>query len=228
MPTSFFVIQRRSPGWQRAKADGFMIKAIIFDIGGVLLRTADQQPRRRWETRLGLPPGELEAIVLNSDMGHRAQRGEISDAELWAWVGHKLALGDQLPEFRSDFWAGDVLDSDLMAYIRSLRPAYQTAVISNATDALQSTLGAHGISDAFDLIVGSAQEGIMKPDPRIFEDTLARLGRTAPEAVFIDDFQHNITAAQTLGLATVHYQPGVDVPAELAALGVVVPQPREV
>ena len=72
------------------------IRAVVFDIGGVLVRTLDQSGRQRWETRLGLPPGGAEAIVLNSDMGHRAQRGEIEDEALWAWVGEHLALGEDL------------------------------------------------------------------------------------------------------------------------------------
>jgi epoxide hydrolase-like predicted phosphatase len=204
-----------------------MIKAVIFDVGGVLLRTADQSHRQRWEDQLGLRPGGLEAIVLNSEMGHKAQRGEISDEALWAWAGERLDLGKGLDAFRSDFWAGDVLDQELIAFIRTLRPAYQTAIISNATDALTTTLTRHGIIDAFDLVVGSAEEGIMKPDPAIFISTLARLNVAPEEAVFIDDFQHNISAAHDLGLATIHFQPGVDVVEELAALGVTVPEERE-
>jgi epoxide hydrolase-like predicted phosphatase len=199
-----------------------MIKAVIFDVGGVLLRTTDHRYRQEWEARLGLQPGELEALVLNSDVGQQAQRGEISDEGLWEWVDKRLALGSRLEEFRHDFWAGDELDSGLVTYIRDLRPAYQTAIISNASDALPRTLTQYGLLDDFDLVVGSAGEGIMKPDPRIFQAALERLGRSPEEAVFIDDFQHNIDAAADIGMATVHYQPGVDVPAALAALGVTV------
>ncbi|MCZ7672890.1 MAG: HAD-IA family hydrolase [Chloroflexi bacterium] len=56
--------------------------------------------------------------------------------------------------------------------------------------------------------------------PRIYQRTLARLGRQPAEAVFIDDFAHNIQAAQELGMATIHFKPGTNVPAELATLGV--------
>lgn len=72
------------------------IGAILWDVGGVLVRTFDQSGRQAWEQRLGLPPGGAEAVVLNSEMGHRAQRGEIGDETLWAWVGERLALGDEL------------------------------------------------------------------------------------------------------------------------------------
>ncbi len=205
-----------------------MIKAIIFDVGGVLLRTANHSYRRQWESELGLEPGEAEEIVFNSEMGQKAQRGEISDEELWRWIGKRLELGQQLGAFRQDFWAGDVLDEDLVALIRSLRPHYQTAVISNATDALHDTLaGQLGIADAFDVIIGSAYEGIMKPSSVIYERALAALDRRPQESVFIDDFQHNVAAAQSLGMSAVHFRPGIDLAAELAGLGVQIPEPTK-
>ena len=57
--------------------DTIMIKAIIFDVGGVLVRTEDHAPRRKLEERLGLAPGEAERLVYNSDMGRAAQRGDV-------------------------------------------------------------------------------------------------------------------------------------------------------
>lgn len=196
------------------------IRAILWDVGGVLVRTFDQSGRQAWEQRLGLPPGGAEAVVLNSEMGHHAQRGEIGDETLWKWVGERLALGDELAAFRSDFWRGDRVDRSLVALIRQLRPHYQVAVISNATDALRTTLQGYGLLDEFDLIVGSAYEGIMKPHPAIYERALARLGRSADEAVFIDDAPANIAGAATVGLHTIHFTPTIDLAGELRRLGV--------
>ena len=200
-----------------------MIKAIIFDIGGVIVRTADHSSRRQWEKKLGLAEWESETIVFNSEMGTKAQCGAITDDALWVWVGQRLNLNStELAAFRAGFWAGDVLDSGLVEFIRSLKGAgYQTAVISNATDNLQNGLtNQFHIADAFDLIVGSATEKVMKPDPRIYQRTLERLGRQPSETVFIDDFAHNIEAAQALGMATIHFKPGTNVPDELAKLGI--------
>ena len=199
-----------------------MIKAIIFDIGGVIVRTEDHSSRRQWEKKLGLAEWESETIVFNSEMGTKAQCGGITDAALWQWIGQRLNLnGSELGAFRAGFWAGDVLDSELVDFIRTLRPHYQTAVISNATDNLQNALtNQFQIADAFDLIVGSATEKVMKPDPLIYQRTLERLGRQPAEAVFIDDFAHNIQAAQQLSMATIHSKKDTDVPTELEKLGV--------
>ncbi len=135
-------------------------------------------------------------------------------------MGERLALGDELAAFRSDFWRGDRVDGALVALIRQLRPHYQVAVISNATDALRTTLQGYGLLDEFDLIVGSAYEGIMKPHPAIYERALARLGRSADEAVFIDDAPANIAGAATVGLHTIHFTPTIDLAGELQRLGV--------
>ena len=69
------------------------IKAIIFDIGGVLIRTENYSGCSNWERRLGLHPGGAEAIVLNSEWGHRAQRGEITYAA-FELGGQFLELGE--------------------------------------------------------------------------------------------------------------------------------------
>lgn len=203
-----------------------MIKAIIFDVGGVLIRTEDHQSRRAWEQKLGLSKWESEQIVFNSEMGQKAQQGVITDEALWQWVGQRLKLTEaDLAAFRTGFWAGDVLDTGLVDFIRRLRPAYQTAIISNATDGLHASLAEqHKIADVFDLIVGSAREKVMKPAPEIYERTLERLGRQPNEAVFIDDFAHNIEAAQALGWHTIHFRPGTNIPTELAKLGVIPPE----
>jgi epoxide hydrolase-like predicted phosphatase len=199
-----------------------MIQAIIFDVGGVLLRTEDRAPRQQWEAKLGLPPGGAEALVFNSPMGQQAQRGDITEPELWQWLGSHLDLSVvETAAFRTGFWAGDELDMGLVSYIRQLKSRYQTAVISNYASNLRPELTHQfGIADAFDEIIISCEEKVMKPDPEIFHRALRRLGRAPAEAVFIDDFQHNIEAAEAVGLAAVHFQPGLDLSLALHRLGV--------
>jgi epoxide hydrolase-like predicted phosphatase len=209
-----------SPGRRDNSAPN--IKAVIFDVGGVLVRTHDWSGRQRWERELALQPGQAEWFVFQSDAGLHAQQGQITEAAMWRRVAADLGLDAvQLDAFRQDFWAGDALDEQLVAYIRSLRPAYQTAIISNFNDGLRASLErTYPIADAFDLIVVSAEESMMKPDERIYHLTLERLGRQPAEAVFVDDSPANVEAARAIGMVAVHYRAGMDVVAALAALGV--------
>lgn len=202
-----------------------MIKAVIFDVGGVLVRTMNRNGRNRLEDRLGLSRGESEYIVFNSEMGTKGQMGQITAVELWSWVQSHLKLSDeQHTAFQQDFWDGDQLDTALVDFIRQLKPHYQTAIISNALDnLLHFVTDLYPMADAFELIVGSAYEKIMKPHPAIYKRTLERLGRQPHEAVFIDDFAHNIAGAKDVGMHGIHFQPGVNVPEELAKLGVTIP-----
>ena len=199
-----------------------MIKAIIFDVGGVLVRTVRGESRANLEARLGLSPGASELLVFNGPMGIQAQSGAIQSQALWAWVQQELGLdAEGLNAFRTEFFAGDQLDHELIALVRRLRSKYQTAIISNAMDdLLEVVTHRYPLADAFDLIVGSAYQRVMKPAPEIFLWTLEQLGREPHEAVFIDDFAHNIEGARAVGMAAIHYQPGIDLAAELAALGV--------
>lgn len=199
-----------------------MIKALIFDVGGVLVHTVDRSRRAVLEAELGLVKGQTDETVFNSAMGQAAQRGEVTSSDLWAWVRVDMGLDKQgLGHFQHEFWGGDRVNEELVALIRSLRPRYQTAIISNFMDDLRRSLHEeYPIADAFDLIVISAEEKVMKPDPVIFQRTIERLGRRPEECVFVDDFAHNVEGARAVGMSAIHFTPGVDMEAELRNLGV--------
>ena len=184
------------------------IRAVIFDLGGVLVRTEDPAPRRELATRLGLTREQIYYHVFDSPSARQATLGQISTDEHWEAIrlGMGLALED-FPTVRQAFWGGDRLDYDLVDYIRSLRPRYKTGLLSNAWGDLREMLTERWkIADAFDVLVISAEVGIAKPDALIFSLALERLGVSAEEAVFVDDFVENIEAARAYGLHTVHFR----------------------
>ncbi len=199
-----------------------MIKALITDFGGVLVRTRTDRTRRELEQRLGLRPRTIEERVFNSELSQRAQRGEISEAEFWQALTLDLKLGDfglNYRDFRREFFAGDFLDEELVQLFRGARGSFKTALISNAWDGLRDQLSAAWhIDDAFDVITVSAEEKVMKPDARIFHTTLDRLGLKADEAIFLDDFKVNVEAANALDLKGVHFQSSEQAQREIRAL----------
>jgi len=183
------------------------ITVVFWDLGGVLVRTEDRSKRERWEHRLGMEPRQLDRLIFGGDAGRKASVGEYSVDEVWEWVRQELDLSqEEGQQLARDFWQGDDLDSELVAYIRGLRVKFQTGLISNAWLELRGMLENHwNIDDAFDDLVISAEVGLAKPDPAIYRLALERLNVEADRAVFVDDFIQNIAAAAEIGMHAVHF-----------------------
>jgi hypothetical protein len=60
-----------------------VVKAVVFDFGGVLMRTEDRKPRSQLAERLGMTYDELSALIFNSPSAILATKGEISAEEHW-------------------------------------------------------------------------------------------------------------------------------------------------
>lgn len=198
-----------------------MIRAFITDWGSVLMRTVDIRPRLAWERRLGLAPGDLADLFFGGQMWEQAQRGEASLDDVWAEVARQLGLRDgETAGLRRDFWAGDRLDTELVALIRGLRrQGLRTALLSNHAANLPRLLSSLGLEDLFDEVVVSALEGLTKPDPAIYHRTVQRLGVVPEEAVFVDDQQVNVEAAQSLGMVGVRFRGVAHLRRALASAG---------
>ena len=204
-----------------------VIKTVIFDFGGVLMRTVNPLPRRELEQRFGLSAGGADELVFESPLWEDVRLGRISNAEFWADVGRRLGLDTEATiEFRRAFRAGDRLDEELVSLIRHLRDeGYRTGLLSNGPVSRDQHLEQLGIADGFDVIVVSGCEGLLKPDPAIFELALERLGVQAEEAVFVDDFRENVAAARQVGLHATRFRGLTPLRRWLRGLGVPVPDP---
>lgn len=194
-----------------------IIRAVFWDMGGVIVRTHDWSGRARWEKQIGLPPHELERIVFSGEMGKRATLGQANSDDVWTWVLNHLGLPESdRHSLEHDFFDGDKVDEELVAFIRSLRPTYLTGMISNAWPEVRHWLeNKWRIADAFDHIVISADVGVAKPDPRIFHLALDDLGVSPREAVFIDDFEENIEGARETGMHAIFFRDPGQIIAEL-------------
>ncbi len=196
------------------------IHAIIFDFGGVLMRTEDRSSRRELAGRLGISYDEINRLVFDTESARLATLGQLSAQGHWEAVRAALRLSpEEFASVPAAFWSGDVLDIELVDFIRSLRRSYRTALLSNAWDDLHGQLETEwNILDAFDVIVISSEVGLAKPDPAIFHLLLDRLGVAPAEAVFVDDFTHNVEAAQSIGMHAIRFRSANQVKADLERL----------
>lgn len=184
------------------------IHAIIWDVGGVLVRTEDSSPRGQLAAQYGLSQPQINDLVFGTNPNHPAQLGEITHAQHWADIQEKLGMTEaEAKAFESRFFAGDVVDYNLIDHIRRLRKDYCTAILSNALSNLRSLLSDQWmVDDAFHQVIVSAEVGLMKPDPAIYDLTLETIGFAAEESVFIDDMPENIQAARDAGMHGIVFQ----------------------
>lgn len=183
------------------------IQAVIFDVGGVLVRAQGREARRKWEARLGLPEMGLGRVIFGSDVSARALVGQASVPQVWRDVAARFGLDEeQMRQLESDFWSDEWVDAELAQFVRGLRPRYKTAILSNAwPEARQALSFKFKLADAVDVMILSAEVGCAKPDARIYRIAVEQLGVPLCDAVFVDDMADNVTAAQALGMRGVRF-----------------------
>jgi putative hydrolase of the HAD superfamily len=184
------------------------IRAVYWDLGGVLLRTMDRSRRRRWEERLGLAAGELDVAVFGCNASRKATLGQGPSGAVWEEVQTRFHLSPPDGQaLAADFFADDQVDLALLDVLRQLRPFYRIGLISNAwPDARQILDEKLRISSYFDAVITSAEIGFAKPHPHIYRMALQALDVTPEQAVFVDDFLENVEAARALGMQTIHFR----------------------
>ena len=101
----------------------------------------------------------------------------------------------------------DVLNEDLLVYIEELSSLYKTAILSNANKGvIQRKIGEDWLGRAFDLIVVSAEAGIVKPDPNIYKMVCDRLDIKPDECIYVDDNVGFAAAASNIGMKDLVYK----------------------
>jgi len=183
------------------------INAVIFDMGGVLLKTENPAPRKALAARFGVTRMELEAFIFMSETSLRSEVGELSDKDHWENalrhfnqpVNNYLAVYDE-------YFSGDAIDQELLGFVVSLKSDYQVGLLSNAWMNARTLLDKHfNFIDVFDVSVFSSEVGIRKPDQAIFKLMLEKMGVKAENAVFIDDMPLNVEGAISAGLHAIRY-----------------------
>ena len=204
-------------GASALSADGCALDAAIFDLDGVI-RYFDPGFARSIEERYHLDAGSLLRTAFEPELLLALTTGRITRRE-WS-----LAIGDAVgaPAAGADFITSiGTVDADMIGTIGQLRRQGITAVIlTNGTDTIPAELESLGIGDCFDAVFNSAEIGIVKPDPAVYEFVLEQLDLVADRVFFTDDRKENVVAAAQLGMHAHHFE-GIDgVRASLADLGV--------
>jgi len=189
------------------------IRAAIFDFGGVFVDSPFDAAVTA-AASLDVDPAVMLEIVFGSyeldtdHPWHRLERGEIplEDARSMIMQASTAQGGPLLDPFELLMaLGGGGVREQMVDFVRAARSAgLATSILTNnAREFADFWRPMLPLDELFDDVVDSSFVGFRKPDPRIFELALERLGVVAAEAVFIDDAPGNVAAASQLGIASV-------------------------
>jgi 2-haloacid dehalogenase len=184
------------------------IKAIIFDFGGVLLQWDPHKLYRRFFDQ----PGQIDQFLAEinfTSWNAEQDRGrpfEVGIAE----------LSGQFPQYAHlirayyDHWEDSIVGpiSGTVEILHQLKQAgYPLYALSNwSAETYPRVQPQYDFFSLFDQIILSGDVKLIKPDPAIFKLILNKINRAADECLLIDDSEANITTANKLGFATIHYK----------------------
>lgn len=193
------------------------IRAVVFDIGGVLEITPSIGVTEKWEQYFQLPAGELDKRLY--PVWRDGSIGTISEAEVHRGIGEIMGVDEAVVNaFMEDIWKEylGTPNVELIEYFRCLRPRYKTAIISNSfVGAREREQERYQFGDMTDFILYSHEVGIAKPNPRIFEMACERLAIQPDEMIFLDDVERMVNAARELGIHAILFKDNQQAIAEI-------------
>lgn len=181
-----------------------MIKAVIFDIGNVLLRFDFSTAIRRIESQCdGLHSGVLEQI---EPLKAAYESGHIGRAEFQKRVQQHIGFGGTEEEFVCAWQEIFTENAPMSDVVRALHGRLPLYLLSNTSDIhMEYILAQFPLFRLFDDGVYSYLAKCSKPERSIYEVAIRQFGIVPESTVFIDDLLPNIKTAEALGFQALHY-----------------------
>ncbi|MEY4691755.1 MAG: hypothetical protein RIT19_2080 [Verrucomicrobiota bacterium] len=197
-------------------------RAVIFDLGKVLLDFDYGILARRMAGESDISADEIQRLVDQSPLLHRYETGLMSDREFYEAV--VAATGFRGGEQRFEDWFGDIFTeiSPMVALHGALvRKGVPTYVFSNTNArAIRHVRTSYPFYRGFTGEILSYEVRSMKPDSRIYEAVEGMSGFSGADLLYLDDRSENIAAGAARGWQSwIHSDPNRTVPRVSALLG---------
>jgi FMN phosphatase YigB (HAD superfamily) len=201
------------------------LRAIIFDIGRVLVRIDVARAMQGLASGTALSPAELWSAIEKDPRWPDWQEGRMAPRDWYLHLGRRLG-GDFTFEQFTEIW-NRVLDPAPIhedALFQRLSKTYRLALLSN-TDPIhvQHLEAKYTFFKFFPTRIYSCSVGASKPNPLIYREALRALKIQAQQAVYIDDIAAYVEAAQRLGMGGIQFQSPPQLVSDLKSLGVELP-----
>ena len=178
-----------------------MIKAVLFDWGGVLV-SGGHSFRQYMEEKVGSKIPQQHLIEYRK-MRIALNKGELGEADFDKRFCQMVGI-ESTPE---DFWKPqDIIHilPEMKYFCDELRgKGIKTGIISNMGPKLADAIESAGGYKYFNPLVVSSRVGLCKPEEEIFDLSLEKLGLQPQEVIYIDDLEVNLEYPRELGMKTV-------------------------
>ena len=196
---------------------GNIIKAIIFDVGGVI--TKDFNGFGMLASKLNIDYDLIVRIWKENSTKIHEHKSTIEN--FLDIVKEKSKIdADIIGTWEKIYYENIELDAGVLSILKKLHGKYKLIVISNAAEFHARQIRKKGVYSHFDRVFLSHEVGIKKPQRGIFEHALKELKLNADECVFIDNDEENIAAATELGFKAINFKNAEHLATELKRLGV--------
>ena len=184
-----------------------MIKAVIFDLGRVLIDFDFKIAVERLKKRAPVDMMKLLTFFSAHSPAVDFDRGTIQEKDFFAAIQKEMNFPTSMEEFIV-FWNEIFTEKKEMAELaKSLKGKYKIGILSNTNPwHLRQLKKKHGWVFDFDAFVASCEVKMMKPDPEIYKLILGKLGARPEETFYVDDIEENVAAAKNLGMDAVRFR----------------------
>lgn len=182
-----------------------MIKAIIFDLGDVIVKVDRAEQFRKFSAKSGKDAFSIRQYLDGRIKGEFG-RGEISPREFYQRVSCDMGLKMSFEEFKKEWCGIFKLNTNAAQLIEKLKGKFKLILLSN-TDALHFPYirNKFKVINAFDELVLSYEIGCMKPNPLIFIEAIKK-SKTLPfNIAYFDDIAEFIYVARLMGIKAFQY-----------------------
>lgn len=196
-----------------------MIKAIIWDFGGVLTRYHYYKFQKELAKYLKVKFKMLLPVV--TPLLELFNTGKINENEFWKMLAKNLKI--KLPRDYKNFIQNDFkkhvkLNHSSYKILQNLKSNYKLALISNVFKPHVLLMEKRGWLKEFDIIVMSCDVGLHKNDERIFLLALNKLGLKGNQCIYIDDRKKHLVPAKNVGMKVVLFKSSPKLKKDLNAL----------
>jgi FMN phosphatase YigB (HAD superfamily) len=176
-------------------------KAVVFDLGNVLLNFDYRRAVERVKSRCVLSEAELHRLIAESEHFLKFEGGEINGADFFAAVQKESCFTGNMSEFAEIF--GDVFTEvpEMIAFHERLRAKkIPTYILSNTNEfSIRFIEKRYPFFGTFTDYIYSFEHKVMKPAARIYDIVEERAGHRGANLFYIDDREENVEAAAARG-----------------------------